>query len=112
MRKIKGAIKTDFILSAEIIVITLSVVSSAPLYQQILTLIVVALAMTIAVYGLVAGIVRLDDTALALVRSKVKGAWGNVIKNIGQFLVSAAPFLMKLLSWIGTFAISLVGGHL
>lgn len=109
-RKIKGAIKTDFILSAEIIVITLNVVASAPLYQQILTLIVIALAMTIGVYGLVAGIVRLDDAGLALARSKSKGAWGKLIKNIGQVLVAAAPFLMKSLSWIGTLAMFLVGG--
>lgn len=109
-RKIKGAIKTDFILSAEIIVITLNVVASAPLYQQILTLIVIALAMTIGVYGLVAGIVRLDDAGLALARSKAKGAWGKVIKNIGQVLVATAPFLMKSLSWIGTLAMFLVGG--
>ncbi|MEO8488236.1 DUF808 domain-containing protein [Pseudomonas sp.] len=109
-RKIKGAIKTDFILSAEIIVITLNVVSSAPLHQQILTLIVIALAMTIGVYGLVAGIVRLDDAGLALAQSKAKGAWGEVIKKFGQILVSAAPFLMKALSWLGTLAMFLVGG--
>ena len=109
-RKIKGAIKTDFILSAEIIVITLNVVASAPLYQQVLTLIVIALAMTIGVYGLVAGIVRLDDAGLALARSKAQGAWGNLIKKFGQVLISAAPFLMKALSWIGTLAMFLVGG--
>ncbi|MDL2189227.1 DUF808 domain-containing protein [Pseudomonas sp. ChxA] len=109
-RKIKGAIKTDFILSAEIIVITLNVVAEAPLYQQILTLIVIALAMTIGVYGLVAGIVRLDDAGLALAKSKARGVWGKVIKKFGQVLVSAAPFLMKGLSWIGTFAMFLVGG--
>lgn len=109
-RKIKGAIKTDFILSAEIIVITLNVVSEAPLYQQILTLIVIALAMTIGVYGLVAGIVRLDDAGLALAKSKARGVWGKAIKKFGQVLVSAAPFLMKALSWIGTFAMFLVGG--
>lgn len=109
-RKIKGAIKTDFILSAEIIVITLNVVAEAPLYQQILTLVVIALAMTVGVYGLVAGIVRLDDAGFALVKSKAQGGWGRAVRRFGQVLVSAAPFLMKALSWIGTIAMFLVGG--
>ncbi len=109
-RKIKGAIKTDFILSAEIIVITLNVVAEAPLYQQILTLIVIALAMTVGVYGLVAGIVRLDDAGFALVKSRAQGVWGGAVRKFGQVLVAAAPFLMKALSWIGTIAMFLVGG--
>jgi len=109
-RKIRGAIKTDFILSAEIIVITLNVVAEAPLYQKILTLIVIALAMTVGVYGLVAGIVRLDDAGFALVKSKAQGVWGRAVRKFGQVLVSAAPFLMKALSWIGTIAMFLVGG--
>jgi len=109
-RKIKGAIKTDFILSAEIIVITLNVVAEAPLYQQILTLVVIALAMTVGVYGLVAGIVRLDDAGFALAKSKAQGLWGKFLKVVGRALVSAAPILMKALSWIGTVAMFLVGG--
>ncbi|MBA1192590.1 DUF808 domain-containing protein [Pseudomonas entomophila] len=109
-RKIKGAIKTDFILSAEIIVITLNVVADAPLYQQILTLIVIAVAMTVGVYGVVAGIVRLDDAGFALAKSKAQGLWGRVVRKGGQILVSAAPLLMKALSWIGTIAMFLVGG--
>lgn len=109
-RKIKGAIKTDFILSAEIIVITLNVVAEAPLYQQILTLVVIALAMTVGVYGLVAGIVRLDDAGFALAKSKAQGLWGRFVKAVGRALVSAAPVLMKALSWIGTIAMFLVGG--
>lgn len=109
-RKIKGAIKTDFILSAEIIVITLNVVAEAPLYQQILTLVVIAVGMTLGVYGLVAGIVRMDDAGFALLKSKVQGVWGRVLRKFGQMMVSAAPFLMKALSWIGTLAMFLVGG--
>ncbi|RZI89391.1 MAG: DUF808 domain-containing protein [Pseudomonas sp.] len=109
-RKIKGAIKTDFILSAEIIVITLNVVADAPLYQQIITLVVIALAMTVGVYGLVAGIVRMDDAGFALAKSKAQGAWGTFVKKLGRGLVAAAPFLMKALSWIGTLAMFLVGG--
>ncbi|MCS4285628.1 putative DNA repair protein MutK [Pseudomonas sp. BIGb0278] len=109
-RKIKGAIKTDFILSAEIIVITLNVVADAPLYQQIITLVVIALAMTVGVYGLVAGIVRMDDAGFALAKSKAQGAWGTFVKKFGRGLVAAAPFLMKALSWIGTLAMFLVGG--
>ncbi|MHA7115421.1 DUF808 domain-containing protein [Pseudomonas promysalinigenes] len=109
-RKIKGAIKTDFILSAEIIVITLNVVAQAPLYQQILTLVLIALIMTVGVYGLVAGIVRLDDAGFALAKSKARGGWGRAVRKFGQVLVAAAPFLMKALSWIGTVAMFLVGG--
>ena len=95
-----------------IIVITLSVVAEAPLYQQILTLtlIVIALAMTVGVYGLFAGIVRLDDAGFALVKSKAQGMWGRAVRKFGQVLVSTAPFLMKALSWIGTIAMFLVGG--
>ncbi|MFR0674577.1 DUF808 domain-containing protein [Enterobacterales bacterium AW_CKDN230030176-1A_HGKHYDSX7] len=109
-RKVKGAVKTDFILSAEIIVITLNVVAEAPLYQQILTLIVIAVAMTVGVYGVVAGIVRLDDAGFALARSKGQGLWGRALRKGGHILVSAAPVLMKALSWIGTIAMFLVGG--
>ncbi len=109
-RKIRGAIKTDFILSAEIIVITLNVVADAPLYQQILTLTLIAVVMTIGVYGLVAGIVRLDDAGFALAKSKAQGVWGRALRASGELLVSAAPFLMKALSWIGTVAMFLVGG--
>lgn len=109
-RKVKGAIRTDFILSAEITIITLNVVSSAPLLQQIVTLIVISVAMTVGVYGLVAGIVRLDDAGLALLKSKTEGDLGTVLRKIGGVLVASAPVLMKALSWIGTVAMFLVGG--
>lgn len=109
-RKILGAVRTDFILSAEIIVITLNVVTEAPLLQQIATLVLIAVVMTVGVYGLVAGIVRMDDAGLVLVRSPSSGSWGNIVRTLGRGLLSAAPLLMKVLSWVGTIAMFLVGG--
>ncbi|KAG0959295.1 hypothetical protein G6F31_011798 [Rhizopus arrhizus] len=102
--KVKGAIRTDFILSAEIIVLTLGVVATATFTNQLLTLAVVALAMTIFVYGLVAGIVKLDDVGLYLSRK------GGAIAAFGRGLVTSAPWLMKFLSVAGTIAMFLVGG--
>ncbi|HAV72747.1 MAG TPA: DUF808 domain-containing protein, partial [Stenotrophomonas sp.] len=87
--KVKGAIRTDFILSAEIIVLSLGVVSSAPFLNQVSALVVIALAMTVFVYGLVAGIVKLDDLGLYLSR---KGA---ALAAVGRGLLVAAPWLMK-----------------
>ena len=104
--KIKGAIRTDFILSAEIITITLGTVSSAPLGQQFAVLAGVAVLMTVGVYGLVAGIVKLDDLGLWLVRTARTAA----MRAIGAGLVSLAPWLMKVLSVLGTLAMFLVGG--
>jgi len=89
--KVKGAIRTDFILSAEIIVLSLGVVSSAPFLNQVSALVVIALAMTVFVYGLVAGIVKLDDLGLYLSR---KGA---ALAAVGRGLLVAAPWLMKFL---------------
>jgi len=102
--KVKGAIRTDFILSAEIIVLTLGVVAAASFSQQVLTLVVVALAMTVFVYGLVAGIVKLDDAGLYLSRK------GGAVAAFGRGLVASAPWLMKFLSIAGTVAMFLVGG--
>lgn len=102
--KIKGAIRTDFILSAEIIVLSLGVVSGRPFGQQILVLVAIALAMTAGVYGLVGGIVKLDDLGLWLSR---KGAG---LAAIGRGILRAAPWLMKTLSVVGTLAMFLVGG--
>lgn len=109
-RKVAGAVRTDFILSAEIIVITLNIVADAPMLQQVLTLALIAVVMTVGVYGLVAGIVRLDDAGLILKKSEAQGAWGSVVRTVGEWLLSAAPKLMKALSWIGTVAMFLVGG--
>jgi uncharacterized protein len=105
--KIKGAIRTDFILSAEIIVITLGTVTNEPFAKQLAVLSVVAIAMTIGVYGLVAGIVKLDDLGLRLSRR------ANAISQaIGRGLLVFAPFLMKTLSVLGTAAMFLVGGSI
>lgn len=103
--KIKGAIRTDFILSAEIIAITLGTVADAALTQQIIVLSGIALVMTIGVYGLVAGIVKLDDLGLWLSETS-KG----IGKRIGHGILRAAPWLMKTLSVVGTAAMFLVGG--
>jgi predicted DNA repair protein MutK len=103
--KIKGAVRTDFILSAEIIVITLGSVATQTLAMKAGVLSIVAIAMTIGVYGLVAGIVKLDDAGLWLSRR------GNALsKGFGHLLLLAAPKLMKLLSIVGTAAMFLVGG--
>ncbi|SDE19589.1 hypothetical protein SAMN05428966_107240 [Massilia sp. PDC64] len=105
--KIKGAIRTDFILSAEIIVISLGVVSEqgASFGAQVAALVAVAVAMTIGVYGIVAGIVKIDDLGLYLSRRASSAA-----RAIGNLLLAAAPRLMKSLSVIGTVAMFMVGG--
>ena len=103
--KIKGAVRTDFILSAEIVVITLGAVAAAPLLQRITVLAGIALLMTVGVYGLVAGIVKLDDLGLRLQRGA--SALG---RGIGARLLQAAPWLMKTLSVVGTAAMFMVGG--
>jgi uncharacterized protein len=108
--KIRGAIRTDFILSAEIIVITLGVVAAAPLGTRIAVLSVIALAMTVGVYGLVAGIVKLDDGGLHLSRLAGDGAWRRLQRAFGRGILWLAPYLMKTLSIAGTIAMFLVGG--
>ncbi|MGI2174523.1 DUF808 domain-containing protein [Shewanella ulleungensis] len=104
--KIKGAIRTDFVLSAEIIAISLGVAAHMDLMGQFLTLSVIAIIMTVGVYGLVAGIVKIDDLGLYLAKRKLEG----VGHNIGLMLVSAAPYLMKILTVVGTIAMFMVGG--
>jgi len=103
--KVKGAIRTDFILSAEIIVIALGTVAGQPLQTQLAVLVAVALAMTVGVYGLVAGIVKMDDAGLWLSRRT-----GAAAQALGRMLLAAAPRLMKALSVLGTAAMFLVGG--
>jgi uncharacterized protein len=103
--KIKGAVRTDFILSAEIIAITLGTVASQPMQTQFTVLAVVALLMTVGVYGLVAGIVKLDDAGLYLSRQASATA-----QAFGRFLLVFAPWLMKGLAIAGTAAMFLVGG--
>lgn len=103
--KIKGAIRTDFILSAEIIAITLGTVADASLTQQVVVMSGIAIVMTVGVYGLVAGIVKLDDLGLWLAQKP-----GQMAKKIGGGILSAAPYMMKTLSVVGTAAMFLVGG--
>ena len=103
--KISGAIRTDFILSAEIIVITLGVVADASAATRIAVLALIAIVMTVGVYGLVAGIVRLDDAGRALTARDGQGA-----RALGRALLAFAPRLMKFLSVAGTAAMFMVGG--
>lgn len=108
--KIKGAVRTDFILSAEIITITLGTVAASPLSTQVVVLTAVAVVMTVGVYGLVAGIVKLDDAGLYLSRLAGSGAWVDLKRSLGRVLLNTAPWLMKALAVVGTAAMFLVGG--
>lgn len=108
--KIKGAIRTDFILSAEIIVITLGTVATADFPRRVAVLVAIALIMTIGVYGLVAGIVKLDDLGLLLTRDGRQAAGARIKRGIGRAILRGAPWLMKFLSVAGTAAMFLVGG--
>lgn len=108
--KIKGAIRTDFILSAEIIVITLGTVAAAPLPTRVAVLVGIALVMTVGVYGLVAGIVKLDDAGLALSRIAGEATPRRALRALGRGMLRAAPYLMKTLSVLGTAAMFMVGG--
>jgi predicted DNA repair protein MutK len=108
--KIKGAIRTDFILSAEIIVIALGTVQGEAMGTQIAVVAGIALFMTIGVYALVAGIVKLDDAGLHLVKAGSANLWGRYRRFVGRSLLRLAPYLMKTLSIVGTAAMFLVGG--
>jgi len=108
--KIKGAVRTDFVLSAEIIVITLGTVAAASFQNQVVVLVGIALIMTVGVYGLVAGIVKLDDAGLWLSRVSGTGGGARLVRGFGRGLLSAAPKLMKVLAVVGTAAMFLVGG--
>lgn len=103
--KVKGAIRTDFILSAEIVAITLGIVAEAPLLNQILILSGIAILVTIGVYGLVGVIVKLDDMGCWLAEKR-----STLAQWLGKGLLAVAPWLMKLLSVVGTLAMFLVGG--
>lgn len=109
-RKIKGAIRTDFILSAEIIVLALGVTQEAEFLTQALTVSVVAILITVVVYGLVAGIVRLDDGGLALIKQTGEDGISRLKRALGRGMLSFAPKLMKTLSVVGMVAMFLVGG--
>ncbi|MDP1652486.1 MAG: DUF808 domain-containing protein [Rhodocyclaceae bacterium] len=103
--KIKGAIRTDFVLSAEIIVIALGIVADKPFMTQVAVLVGIGLLMTVGVYGIVAAIVKMDDLGLHLVAKRNAAA-----QTIGRGLLLAAPRLMKALAVVGTAAMFLVGG--
>lgn len=110
--KIKAAIRTDFILSIEIIVITLDTVIEQPLPIQVLVVSLIALIATIGVYGVVALIVRMDDSGVYLVEKaeKMKGAISSLVRKLGELLIHALPKVIRLLAFIGTIAMLLVGG--
>lgn len=106
--KVKGAIRTDFILSAEIVVITLGTVAAASLGERVAVLVGISVLMTVGVYGLVAAIVKLDDAGLYL--SRAQGAGAGFQRRLGAGLLAFAPKLMKTLSVVGTAAMFMVGG--
>lgn len=108
--KIKGAVRTDFILSAEIIAITLGTVQDRALLTQLTVMIVIAAVMTVGVYGIVAAIVKLDDAGLYLSRVEGDGVFARLARGLGRSILAAAPWLMKALSIVGTIAMFLVGG--
>jgi len=110
--KIQGAIRTDFILSAEIVVIALGTVASAAFGKQVAVLCTIAIVMTVGVYGIVAGIVKLDDAGLHLSRQNGDNFLRKLQRRIGDLLVNLAPYLMKSLSIVGTIAMFMVGGSI
>lgn len=105
--KIKGAIRTDFILSAEIIVIALASVAASDLLVQIISLIIIGVTMNIGIYSTVAVIIKIDDVGLYLFKFK-----NIIIKQVGLLLINATPYLMKVIGIIGTIAMFLVGGSI
>lgn len=107
--KIKGAVRTDFILSAEIVIIALGTVADAPFGTRVAVLAALGLLMTIGVYGLVAGIVKLDDVGIAL-HERGKRSDSRLQQTLGVAILRSTPWLMKGLSVAGTLAMFLVGG--
>ena len=106
-KKVKAAIVTDVILSAEIVAVALGAVANEPLATRALVLCIVAFGMTVAIYGLVAGIVKLDDIGLHLQRGSEPGS---LRERVGRFIIEKTPWLMKGISVVGTLAMFLVGG--
>ena len=109
-QKIKGAVTTDFILSAEIVIIALGTVATSPLGTRVAVLVSIAVIMTVGVYGLVAGIVKLDDLGAHLVTTSANSDAAKFRRGVGGVILKAAPWLMKSLSFAGTVAMFLVGG--
>jgi uncharacterized protein len=110
--KIKGAIRTDFILSAEIIVIALGTVTTVTFTKQVFVVSVLAIGITVFVYGLVAGIVKLDDLGLHLMIKKGESFFRQLQRKVGQKILAFAPYLMRTLTIVGTAAMFLVGGSI
>jgi len=110
--KIKGAIRTDFILSAEIIVIALGTVAGSDFVTRVAVMVGIALLMTVGVYGLVAAIVKFDDAGLYLSQRAGEGALRSLTRRLGRGILAFAPRLMKLLSVAGTAAMFMVGGSI
>lgn len=108
--KIKGAIRTDFILSAEIIIIALGVAQNEAFLTRAISVSLIAIVVTALVYGLVAAIVKFDDLGLALIKSTANGGWKQIQQMFGRFILLMAPKLMRLLSVVGMLAMFLVGG--
>ena len=112
--KIKGAVRTDFILSAEIVVIALGTMATETMQRQITAMIIVAVGVTVLVYGIVAGIVKLDDLGLRLKRKGSTSADGkdSFKRQLGNWILTAAPVMMKGISLLGTAAMFIVGGSI
>ncbi|WDD97832.1 DUF808 domain-containing protein [Thalassomonas actiniarum] len=108
--KIRGAIRTDFVLSAEIVVIVLGTLQEQTFEMQLMVLSALAIAITVGVYGLVALIVKIDDLGLYLLRKSVSGSFNSLQRFAGRSLLIFAPNMMKMLTIVGTIAMFLVGG--
>lgn len=110
--KIKSAVRTDFILSIEIIMISLGTVMEQPLSLQIMVVTLIAILATVGVYGVVALIVRMDDMGLFLITraEQLKGLLAGLLSALGSFLVASLPWVIRALGVIGTIAMLLVGG--
>jgi uncharacterized protein len=108
--KIRGAVRTDFVLSAEIVTIALGTVTEAPFATRVLVLCGLSALMTVGVYGLVAGIVKLDDLGLHLSSRRGEASEARLARRLGRAILTLAPYLMKALSIVGTAAMFLVGG--
>jgi len=109
-QQIRGAIRTDFILSAEIIVIALGAAKGADIATQALVISAIALLATVCVYGLVAAIVKFDDAGLALLEGAGEDRWGRIRRALGSGILYIAPKFMRLVTVVGVAAMFLVGG--
>lgn len=109
-QKVAGAIKTDFILSAEIMAITLAAIPEGGFWTQAVVLAIVGLGITVAVYGVVALIVKADDAGVAMAANQSPSAFGGTVRGLGRGLVVGMPYFLKVLAIVGTAAMVWVGG--